>query len=131
MAAENPLGRPLAVSSGIISKNHFRRNPVTGPDYWRTNGFVRLSARSSTLVRGRRGTKNRHPKAVVSCGSHLSARHGHHREVRATDRALEQNIPNQGEACRVIDENDMAGRVSRAMQNIETMRPQKDMIALL
>ena len=53
-----------------------------------------------------------------------------HREIGAADRALEQDIADDRQLrCRVM-EHDMAGRVARAMVDIEDQLPHGNLVAV-
>ena len=53
-----------------------------------------------------------------------------HRKVGAADRAAEQDVPDDGEAGRRMVEDDVAGRVARAMVHVEAERADRHGVAV-
>ncbi len=52
-------------------------------------------------------------------------------QIGSADRAVEQHVAEMGKALLPVDIDDMAGRMARAMENLEFMLAEGDLVALL
>ncbi len=122
--------------------------PVPGcnraPAGWRrisvsVNGLLSSQKRIAAPLGTDGGTRAMAAKELhlVEQRQHLACDRGDQRgvvaewKVGATDRTLEQYVAEQGEAGGVVDEDDVARRVPRAVQYVEAVGAQGDRVALV